>query len=278
MLLPYVACDAKKEFPGLTADRPGIFILGNTTNEYRWQWAEDAMIITIIRTMILFLLVVLVVRLMGKRQVGELQPYELAVTVMISNLAAVPMEDTGIPLFYGIIPILLVFSFQVGLSVLSLKSIKAREIICGRPSVVVENGKIIQSELSRLKLNLNDLLEQLRINGYANIEDVEFAIFETNGQFSIIPKADKRPVTLKDMGLTAPYEGLSYTLVIDGQINKRNLEKTGRSEEWLRNEIRKAGFDSPRDLIIAILNPTGEFYCQPKKGSGKELRKEPRKR
>lgn len=226
---------------------------------------EVKMIITIVRTMILFLLVVLVVRLMGKRQVGELQPYELAVTVMISNLAAVPMEDTGIPLFYGVIPILLVFSFQVGLSVLSLKSIKAREIICGRPSVVVENGKIVQSELSRLNLNLNDLLEQLRINGYGNIEDVEFALFETNGQFSIVPKTGKRPVTLEDLGLTAPYEGLAYTLVIDGKINRRNLVKTGRTEKWLNTEIQKAGFSGPRDLIIATLNPVGDFYCQPKK-------------
>src|SRR6056297_3166178 len=140
------------------------------------------MLIVIARTLILYGVVIAVIRIMGKRQIGELQPYELAITIMISALAAIPMEDIGIPLLYSLIPILLLLSFQEFISLLTLKSSRARAIICGTPTVLIENGKIREDELKKLKINMNDLLEQLRIKGYNSIENVEFAIMETTGQ------------------------------------------------------------------------------------------------
>ncbi|HHY05785.1 MAG TPA: DUF421 domain-containing protein, partial [Clostridia bacterium] len=133
-------------------------------------------------------------RLMGKRQIGELQPFELVIAIMISELAAVPMADTEIPLLDGIIPILTLLLAQVSLAYLSLKNERARAVICGRPSILIEKGTIIESELRRLRINLNDLLEQLRVKNFTNIADIDYAILETNGQMSVIPKGTSRPL------------------------------------------------------------------------------------
>ncbi len=145
------------------------------------------MILGIIRTLILFVMVVIGLRLMGKRQIGQLQPYELVIVIMLSALAAIPMENTGVPLFSGLFPIFTLIVAQVALSYISLKSERARGIICGTPSVLIENGKILEKELSRLRYNINDLLEQLRSKNTPNITDVEFAILESSGQLSVIP-------------------------------------------------------------------------------------------
>lgn len=222
------------------------------------------MLVVIIRALILFTLVVIVMRVMGKRQIGQLQPYELAVTIMISELASVPMQNTGIPLLYGIIPILLLLSFQVFLSILSMKSVKARECICGRPSVVIENGWIKTEELRKLRMNVNDLLEQLRMAGYANIADVEFALLETNGKFSVVPKSQKRPLCPADIGLPTHYEGLSYPLVLDGNVEIHRLHGMGLNLEWLEGELRKLGIDRPSDVLLACLDTSGRLYCQPR--------------
>ena len=146
------------------------------------------MFVVMFRTLILFGLVIVSMRIMGKRQIGQLQPYELAVLIMVSALAAIPMEDIAIPLFNSIIPIILLVVFQVVTSYAAQRSEKVRSVVCGRPSIIIQNGRIIESELREMHLNINDLLEQLRICGYHNITDVEFAIFETNGDLSVIPK------------------------------------------------------------------------------------------
>lgn len=168
------------------------------------------MFVVMLRTLILFALVITVIRLMGKRQVGQLQPYELAVLIMVSALAAIPMEDIGIPLVNSVIPIILLFVFQIMASFIAQKNEKFRSLISGRPSILIENGRIVESELKELHININDLLEQLRIAGYTNISDVEFAIFETNGELSVIPKSQCRPLCPADLGLSTSYEGLSY--------------------------------------------------------------------
>ena len=149
------------------------------------------MLITFIRTIILYLLVITAIRVMGKRQIGELHPSELVVTIMISELAAIPMQATSVPLIYGILPILTLIIAEVLFSYITLKSEKARSIISGKPSILIKNGIINENELRKLRFNLNDLLEELRINNYPNIKDVEFAILETSGQLSVIPKSQK---------------------------------------------------------------------------------------
>lgn len=222
------------------------------------------MLIGIVRTLVLFILVVVGLRLMGKRQVGQLQPYELVIVIMLSALAAIPMENTGIPLFSGILPILTLLVAQVALSYISLKSERARGIICGTPSVLIENGKIVEKELARLRYNINDLLEQLRVKNMPNISDVEFAILETSGQLSVIPKSQKRPLVPADMNLPTAYEGLPVTLIIDGYVFHRNLAKINLNEDWLKSELQKFGINSFKEVLLVSLDTEGELFYQVK--------------
>ena len=222
------------------------------------------MLILTVRAAILYLLVVIIIRIMGKHQIGQLQPYELVVTILISELAAVPMQDTDIPLINGIIPILTLLFIQITLSFLSLKSEAARRIICGGPSVLIENGRIVEQELSRLRYNLNDLLEQLRLKDFPNISDVEYAILETSGKLSVIPKSQKRPVNPEDLQIDTPYEGLPITLVIDGILKKDNLAKVNLTEPWLVNELHKFGLTSWKQVFLATLDTSGRLFIQPK--------------
>ena len=223
------------------------------------------MLILPLRAAILYLLVVLVVRIMGKHQIGQLQPYELVITIMISELAAVPMQDTDVPLINGIIPIFTLLIIQVSLSLLSLKSEKARRIICGGPSILIENGRINEPELTRLRFNLNDLIEQLRLKNSPNIADVEYAILETSGKLSVIPKSNKRPLQPEDLQLKTNYEGLPTTLIIDGVIQSNNLKMINLSEDWLRSELLQRGISDQREVLFASLDTQGLLYFQPKR-------------
>jgi uncharacterized membrane protein YcaP (DUF421 family) len=223
-----------------------------------------SLFVILFRTAILYIIVVAVMRIMGKRQIGELQPFELATAIMISELAAVPMQDMGIPLINGILPILVLMIGQFMISFIALKNNAARNIICGKPTVLIENGKIIEENLRKEIYNLSDLLEQLRINNTPNIFDVEFAILETSGQLSVIPKSQKRPVTPADLNIPTSYEGMPLDLVLDGKINYKNLEKASLDEKWLNSELEKKGLHSPKDVFFASLDSDGNFYCQPK--------------
>jgi len=228
------------------------------------------MLVVLIRTIILYAIVVIVMRVMGKRQIGQLQPFELAVAIMISELAAVPMQNTGIPLISGIIPIATLLIAQIALSYISLRSTKARALICGRPSILIENGRINEASLRKELYTLNDLLEQLRIKDTANIADVEFAILETNGQLSIIPKSQKRPITPEDIQMPTKYEGLPLDIIVDGEINTNNLKKAGLDENWLDTELKKRGVHQPKDVFFASLDTNGDlFYHLKHKKGGK---------
>lgn len=222
------------------------------------------MFVIFIRTLVLYTIVVIVMRIMGKRQIGQLQPFELAIAIMISELAAVPMQNTGIPLVSGIIPILTLLAAQLLISFVSLKSVKARGIICGKPSILIENGRIIEQNLRNEMYTLNDLLEQLRIKDTPNISDIEFAILETNGQLSIIPKSQKRPVNPEDLQLATQYEGLPLDLVVDGAIIDKNLKKANLSEPWLLLQLNKFGIKGFKDVLFASLDSQGNLYYQPK--------------
>lgn len=157
------------------------------------------MAITFFRTVILYLLVVVGLRVMGKKQIGEMQPSELVVAIMISDLASIPMQEIGIPLLSGIIPIFTLIVLEIALSQLSLKSRKFRRLLTGKPSVIIHNGKILKEEMQKIRFNYDDLKEQLRIQGYVKVDDIHFAILETNGQLSIIPRPSKQPATAEDV-------------------------------------------------------------------------------
>jgi uncharacterized membrane protein YcaP (DUF421 family) len=218
------------------------------------------------RALILYAIVVVGIRIMGKRQVGQLQPFELVITIMIAELAAVPMENVGIPLLNGMVPIFALLLAQVIISYITLKSERARAIVCGSPSIVVQNGKVIQKELTRLRYNVNDLLEQLRGKDIVNVADVEFAILETNGQLSVIPKSQKRPVTPEDLKLPTRYEEIPYTLIMDGHIQHKNLIKANLDIQWLTEQLKIQGL-KPRDVFFAYLDSQKNLQVEAKERS-----------
>ena len=206
------------------------------------------MLILTIRTLFLYLLVVASMRVMGKRQIGEMQPSELVVAIMISDLASVPMQSIDIPLLSGIVPVLTLLVGEVTMSFICLKSRRARRYITGEPSIVLYKGHLNEVELERLRFNLNDLLEQLRIAGYADISEVQAAVLETNGQLSVLQKTKN--------GLTE----LPYLLVADGELNKNELARSGRNEKWLETKLG-SNFS---DIFLAMLNDDGTLYIQKK--------------
>lgn len=222
------------------------------------------MSIVLVRTMILYLVVIIVFRIMGKRQVGEIQPYELVITIMISALAAFPMEDIDIPLIFSLIPIILLLFFQVFLSYITMKSVKLRKFICGSPSIIIKNGKINQRELSKVRLNINDLLEQLRIKGYHTLEDIEYALIETNGKLSVLAKSQKRPVNPEDLKLDTKYEGLPYSLIIDGEVVEENLKEINLNKKWLSQQLKSFNINNFSDIFYAAIDTAGNLIFQKK--------------
>lgn len=222
------------------------------------------MIITVIRTLILYMLVVVALRMMGKREIAQLQPFELVVLLMISDLAVIPSENVGIPLLSGIIPILVLLSANLTLAWITLKSERARDIICGTPSILIRQGKIVEAELKKNCYNLTDLLEELRIKNVPNIADVEFAVLENNGELSVFPKAQKRPAIPDDFHITPPYEGLPLTIIMDGKLNSKNLEQSHKDLNWLKRELKKQNIDKVEDVLIASLDSSGTLFTQTK--------------
>ncbi|WP_432403694.1 YetF domain-containing protein [Wukongibacter sp. M2B1] len=212
------------------------------------------MITIFIRTMILYILVVAAIRLMGKAELSELQPYELVIIIMISELASLPMATVEMPFVNGVVAISTLVFLQIVISFITLKSEKARAIICGKPSILIENGKILENELKELRININDLIEQLRIKDFANIDDVEFAILETNGDLSVIPKSSKRPLTPSDMNISITQEDLPISLIIDGKINQQNLNRASIDFNWLNTELKKKGINDISKILYASID------------------------
>lgn len=228
------------------------------------------LLIIFVRTIILYILIVVVLRLMGKRQIGQLQPSELVVALIIADLAAVPMAEVGIPLINGIVPIVTLFVLEELLSFLALKSEKASGIISGKPSIVIKRGIVMEEELGKLRYNLNDLLEQLRLKNYPNVEDIDFAIVETGGQLSVIPKPECSPVTKKDMKIGTKTQHIPVTIIIDGRTISDNLYKIGLSSNWLAKELEKQKIDSAKQVFFAYLDPQRKLVCQLKGSSKKQ--------
>lgn len=214
------------------------------------------------RTFILYIFVVIVMRIMGKRQIGELQPFELVIAIMLSELASVPMQDTGIPLIHGLIPILTLMALEIIISFLTLKFRSLRKIICGEPSILIKHGKVEYDELKKQRFNLDDLMEELRMLGYLNISDIEYAIMETSGKITIIPKAGKSPVTREDLNINAPEEQIPVGIILDGHLDKAALINSGKDLNWLQKELNKNHIGSIKDVFIGMIDSQGNFFVQ----------------
>lgn len=216
------------------------------------------------RTAFLYLAVLLAIRIMGKREVGQLSAFDLVVAIMIAELAAMSMENIDMPLHEGLIPIFTLVALEILLSFISLKSHTLRGIVDGYPSILIANGKILEKEMRKQRYNVSDLLGQLREKDVPNIADVQYAVLETSGELSVILKPEKRPVTPQDLGIPTKYEGMPTPLIFDGHIHFKNLHGLHLDEKWLLNEIKKQGIMRIQDVLYASLDTNGQLYLSEK--------------
>lgn len=220
------------------------------------------MAICIIRTVILYLLIIVAVRLMGKKQVGELEPTELVLAMIISDLAAVPMQDFGIPLLYGVLPICVLSALTLMLSVLMLKSIRFRELICGRPSVIVEQGKLLEKEMARNRFTADELMEELRMQGITDLSTVKYAILENSGELSVILQEMDSPATPRQLGIQSETCGLPKIVISDGRVIRKALQAIRQDENWLCEQLEANGAKSAADVFLLTADDKGNVYCQ----------------
>ena len=215
------------------------------------------MLTILIRSLILVSVAVLTFRLMGKRQVGQLQPFELVIAIMIADLAATPMESLDTPMWRGIAPMLSLIVLHQLITLHSLKSQALRAFFSGRPTVVIRNGQIDYQALRKLCFNLNDLLEELRTGGVLSPSEVGTAILETSGKLSVFQDSAHRPVCPEDLQLHTGYEGIPLTLIMDGQLEKHNLSLSGKNEKWLVEQVSQNGFAHCKDVLLCYLDTNG---------------------
>ena len=221
------------------------------------------MLINFFRAIILYIIVLIVMRLMGKREIGQLQPFELVISIMIADLASTPMTDVGTPITNGIIPILGLLVMHLVISVINMKSIRGREIICGRPTILIYRGRIDEKALKKERFTINELEERIRGSNVYSLGDVEYAILETSGQVTVIQKPEKRTTTPQDFNITPEYEGIPYELVVDGRVMEDNLKAIGKDINWLNQQLKKFKM-RPDEALIVTLDGKGEFFCQKK--------------
>ena len=196
------------------------------------------MFISFMRTLFFHLVLILVIRLMGKRQIGQMEPAEFVVTMLAANLAAIPMEDNDIPLYNGLIPLLTVLVLELILSLLSLKSLRLRKLLCGKPVILIENGHILQRNLRRTRITLDELTGHLREKDVLDPRSVQYAILETNGNLSVFPFPKDRPASAKEAGIQAKDQYLPITLVSDGRLLRSNLSVAKKDEAWVHRTLK----------------------------------------
>lgn len=222
------------------------------------------MLVILVRTALLYLLVVAAMRMMGKRQVGELQPSELVTAIMISDVASIPMQNTGVPLISGVVPILTLLAAELTVSYLSLKNRGVRRLFSGKPSVLIARGRIDEKEMKKQRFSVEDLMEELRVSGYSDISQVEFAMLETNGQISVVPKPSARPLTAEDVGLENRNEQVPRTVIVDGEVDEEEIKNSGKSKTWLKKQLAANGIKDVKKVFIATVDSNGSLFVQTK--------------
>ena len=222
------------------------------------------MAIVIIRTVIVFLCIIGAMRLMGKRQLGELELSELVVAVLITDIAAHPLQDIGIPLLNGLLPIAVLLSSELLISWLALKSDTVRKLLFGKPSILIDNGQIRQAEMRKNRFSLDELSEALRKKGIADLSTVQKAILETDGTLNVLPYAKASPLTPEQLALKPEERGMPVTLISDGRTERENLKLIGRDEQWLDAKLQELGLDSPEQVYLLTIDALEGIYLQKK--------------
>lgn len=220
------------------------------------------MITAFFRTAILYLLLIVGLRLTGKRQIGELEPIELVLTMLLSDLASVPMQDFGIPLVNGVIPIVTLLAMSMLLSCVSLRNVRFRTLICGKPAIIIRNGRLQQDAMRHNRLTLDELFEELRTQGVTDISDVKYAVLETGGQLSVLLRTAAQPATPEQMQLDCEDDVFLPTVIInDGRLLRGNLRQTGHDEAWLQAQLSENGVDAPSQVFLLSIDERGEIIC-----------------
>ena len=210
------------------------------------------MILSFLRTVILYLVLILAIRMMGKRQIGQMEASEFVVTMLVANLAAIPMQDAAIPLYSGLVPILTIVGLELVLSGLIMHSVLLRRFFCGKPVILIDNGKILQENLRRTRVTLDELTGHLREKDVLDVSTVQFAILETDGNLSVFPYPAFSPACAKDAGIHPKKQYLPITIIEDGYLSEENLKKAGKDEHWLNTILGEKAADIPGTLLLTV--------------------------
>ena len=224
------------------------------------------MIISYIRTVLLYLVLIAVIRTMGKRQVGQMEPSEFVVTMLVANLASIPMQDSGIPLISGLVPILTVLGLELVLSWLTMRSIFFRKLFCGKPVILIDNGKVLQDNLRRTRVTLDELTGHLREKDVLDITTVQYAILETNGNLSVFPYPKHCPASAEDAKITVQDQLLPFTVIEDGHIFPENLKKAGKDRKWLEKVLSK-NKAAPGSVLLLTVDKSDKVILIRKEGA-----------
>ena len=223
-----------------------------------------SMLILLFRCLIIYFIVLVVFRMMGKRQLGELQPFEFVITLIIADLATIPMSEINIPLLHGLIPLLTLSVMHFLISFLARKSIAMRKLFNGKPVIVINPSGIDYEALKKLNMNFNDLSEALRGLNYFSFDQIQYAIVETNGKITVLPNADNAPLCATDFNIQKEESTLPIMLVCDGKLMKDNLKIAQINEDFVQRQLKKVNINKLKDCVIATIDNSGKMYIQPK--------------
>ncbi len=210
------------------------------------------MILSYLRTIVLYLVLIFSIRLMGKRQIGQMEASEFVVTMLVANLASIPMQDAAIPLYSGLVPILTVLGVELVLSGLILRSVMLRRFFCGKPVILINNGKILAENLRKTRVTLDELMGHLREKDVLDISTVQFAILETDGNLSVFPYPKFQPPSARDAGVQAGKQYLPVTVIEDGFVSRENLRQAGKDEAWLRKVLSQHSAQAEQTLLLTV--------------------------
>ena len=224
------------------------------------------MILSFFRTTVLYIVLIAVIRLMGKRQIGQMEPSEFVVTMLAANLAAIPMEDSGIPLYSGVVPIVTVLGVELVLSGISMSSIRFRRILCGKPVILIENGRILRENLLKTRVTLDELTGHLREKDVLDLTTVQYAILETNGNLSVFLYPAEAPASAKDAGIVPKPRYLPVTIIEDGVLMDENMQKAGKDEAWVRRVLGDRRASIPGTWLLTVDREDHVFWLGKERG------------
>lgn len=220
------------------------------------------MLTSFLRTVFLYLVLIAIIRFLGKRQLGQMEPSEVVVTMVVADLASISMQDKNVPLSSSLIPIFAVLGMELLLSLLSLRSVFFRKLLCGKPVILIENGKFLQDNMRKARITLDELTSQLREKDVLDISTVQYAILETGGNLSVFPFPEQKPPSAKDTGITPQAQSLPVTIVSDGRLLSDNLKKSGKDRRWLEKILKQHKASVRETWLLTVDRENNIYFCR----------------